>query len=64
MIQSFKATRQVLFDRLYHSGETYDGNASEVAHLVDNGVLVPLKGKAAPAAQNKAEPRAENKAAD
>lgn len=63
MTQAFKVTRQVLFDRLYQAGETYEGNASEVAHLVDKGVLIPIKGKAAPAAQNKAEPNLENKAA-
>lgn len=63
MTEKYKVTRQVLFDRLYQAGEIYEGNATEVAHLVDNGVLIPIKGKAAPAVQNKAEPKAENKAA-
>lgn len=60
MTEKYKVTRQVLFDRLYQAGETYEGNASEVAHLVENGVL--LKAKAEPAPKNKAEPKAENKA--
>ncbi len=63
MTEKYKVTRQVLFDRLYQAGETYEGNASEVAHLVANGVLEPIKAKAAPAAQNKAAPKTENKAA-
>lgn len=62
MIQKFKVTRQVLFDRLYQDGETYEGNASEVSHLVANGVLVPIKAKAEPAPKNKAEPALKNKA--
>ncbi|NWE53700.1 hypothetical protein [Brevundimonas sp. P7753] len=62
MTEKYKVTRQVLFDRLYQAGEAYEGNASEVAHLVANGVLV--KTKAEPAPKNKAEPKVENKAAD
>lgn len=61
MTEKYKVTRQVLFDRLYQAGETYEGNASEVVHLVANGVLV--KAKAEPAPKNKAEPKVENKAA-
>ena len=61
MTEKYKVTRQVLFDRLYQAGETYEGNVSEVAHLVANGVLV--KAKAEPAPKNKAEPKFENKAA-
>lgn len=60
MIQKYKVTRQVLFDRLYQAGEIYEGNASEVVHLVEHGVLV--KAKAEPAPKNKAGPKAENKA--
>lgn len=63
MIQKYKVTRQVLFDRLYQDGDTYEGNASEVAHLVENGVLKPIAAKAEPAPKNKAEPKVENKAA-
>lgn len=48
MTQKFKVTRQVLFDRLYQAGEEYEGNVSEVQHLVDNGVLQPVKAKPAP----------------
>lgn len=64
MIQKYEVTRQVLFDRLYQAGGTYEGNASEVAHLVANGVLKPARAKAEPAPKNKAEPKLQNKAAD
>ncbi|MFC0633287.1 hypothetical protein [Brevundimonas balnearis] len=63
MIQKFKVARQVLFDRLYLEGETYEGDDSEVRHLVAAGVLQPLAAKAAPAVKNKAEPKLQNKAA-
>lgn len=59
MTEKYKVTRQVLFDRLYLAGETYEGNAPEVAHLVAKGVLV--KAKAGPAPKNKTEPKVENK---
>lgn len=62
MTEKFKVTRQVLFDRTYHAGETYEGNPSEVAHLVAKGVLAPIKEKAAPTVKNKAEPKSANKA--
>lgn len=62
MIQKYEVTRQVLFDRLYHAGETYEGSASEVAHLVANGVLRPIRAKAEPASKNKAEPKPQNEA--
>ncbi len=62
MTENFKVTRQVLFDRTYHAGETYEGNPSEVAHLVAKGVLEPIKAKAAPVVKNKAEPKVQNKA--
>ena len=61
MIQKFKVTRQVLFDRLYLAGETYEGEAGELAHLVANGVLKPIGAKAEPAPKNKAEPSVLNK---
>lgn len=63
MIQKFKVTRQILIDRLYQDGQTYEGPAGEVAHLVQSGVLKPLSAKAEPAPKNKAEPKVENKAA-
>lgn len=62
MIQKYEVTRQVLFDRLYQAGDTYEGNASEVAHLVANGVLKPVRAKAEGAPKNKAEPKPQNKA--
>lgn len=62
MTQKFKVTRQVLFDRLYNAGETYEGPAGEVAHLVASGVLTPLSTKAEAAPKNKAEPKPQNKA--
>ena len=63
MTEQFKVTRQVHFDRLYRDGDIYTGEPSEVAHLVANGVLVPVKAKAEPEARNKAEPKVRNKAA-
>lgn len=62
MTEKFKVTRQIQFDKPYVDGDIYEGNAAEVAHLVANGVLIPIKGKAAPAPQNKAEQKPENKA--
>lgn len=58
---AFRVTRQVLFDRLYHAGEIYEGNASEVAHLIENGVLSPVSEKAERVAKNKADRAAPNK---
>ncbi|SPU44841.1 Uncharacterised protein [Brevundimonas diminuta] len=62
MTEKFKVTRQVLFDRTYHAGETYEGNPAEVAHLVVKGVLEPVKAKADAPAKNKAAPKPANKA--
>lgn len=62
MTEKYKVTRQVLFDRLYQAGDTYEGNPSEVAHLVANGVLEPASGKAEPALKNKAAPKVQDKA--
>lgn len=62
MIKKYEVTRQVLFDRVYQAGETYEGNAAEVAHLVGNGVLKPITSKAGVAPSNKAAPKLENKA--
>lgn len=63
MTQKFKVTRQVHFDKPYVEGDTYEGSAAEVSHLVASGVLVPIKGKAEAAPQNKGEPKPSNKAA-
>lgn len=61
MIQKYTVTRQVQFDRPYAAGDTYEGNAGEVAHLVANGVLKPIGGKAEPVLKNKADPASANK---
>lgn len=63
MIQKYEVMRQIQFDKPYAAGDTYEGNVAEVAHLVANGVLKPIKGKAEPAPKNKAEPQVENKGA-
>lgn len=61
MTQSFKVIREVLFDRMYLTGETYEGNPTEVAHLVANGVLEPIDGKAESASKNKVDKASKNK---
>lgn len=63
MTDKFKVRRQHLGDRMYLPGETREIAAGAVKHLVDNGVLEPIKAKAEPAPKNKAEPKAENKKA-
>lgn len=62
MTQKFTVMRQVHFDKPYVEGDTYEGNAGEVAHLVANGVLAPVKAKAADAPANKADQAPKNKA--
>lgn len=62
MTQKYEVKRQVLFDRTYHAGETYEGQAAEVAHLVANGVLKPMASKSEAAPGNKAAPKLQNKA--
>lgn len=63
MTQKFKVTRQVHFDKPYVEGDIYEGNAGEVAHLIANGVLVPIKAKADAAPANKVDQPPKNKAA-
>ena len=58
----FKVLRQHHGDQPYAEGDTREANERDVAHLVENGVLEPVKAKAEPAFKNKAEPAAPNKA--
>lgn len=55
----YHVMRQHLGDRLYRRGEIRDARPSEVAHLVDAGVLAE---KVAPKVKNKAAPAVTNKA--
>lgn len=59
----FKVTRQHYGDRLYAAGDVREANEGDVAHLVKQGVLEPVKAKAEASAENKAEPVVKNKAA-
>lgn len=61
-MEKFTVNRQHLGDRMYQAGETREAKASDVAHLVENGVLTAAK--AEPALKNKAEKPAKNKAAE
>lgn len=61
-MEKFKVTRQHFGDRLYMPGDEREASARDVAHLVENGVLEPVKAKAEPAVKNKAEPATQNKA--
>lgn len=58
----FKVIRQHFGDKLYMPGDTREADARDVAHLVENGVLEPVKAKAEATAKNKAEPAVQNKA--
>lgn len=60
---TYKVLRQHHGDQLYAAGDTREADERDVAHLVENGVLEPVKAKAEPAVQNKAEPAVRNKAA-
>lgn len=60
---SFKVLRQHHGDKPYSEGDTRDADERDVAHLVANGVLEPIKAKAERAVENKAEPAVKNKAA-
>ncbi|WP_312128100.1 hypothetical protein [Brevundimonas sp.] len=62
MTQKYRVARQVLFDRLYHEGETYEADPRTVAHLIERGVLEEPKAKAEAQPKNKAEPKPKNKA--
>lgn len=59
---TFKVLRQHQGDKLYAEGDTREADARDVAHLVENGVLEPVKAKAEAPVKNKAEPAVQNKA--
>ncbi|MBM3603645.1 MAG: hypothetical protein FJX25_02580 [Alphaproteobacteria bacterium] len=61
-MEKFKVLRQHHGDKPYAEGDTREADERDVAHLVANGVLEPMKAKAEPAAKNKAEPAVQNKA--
>ena len=61
-MQDFKVLRQHQGDKPYATGDTRTADPREVQHLVDAGVLEPIKTKAEPATKNKAEPAVKNKA--
>jgi len=63
MTTKFRVLRQHLGDRMYMPGDTREAVASEVAHLVEKGVLEPDRAKTDPKPANKAEKPAMNKAA-
>lgn len=60
---SFKVLRQHLGDKPYDENDTREANEADVAHLVKNGVLEPIKAKTERPVENKAEPAVRNKAA-
>lgn len=62
MTQTYEVIRQHLGDRLYMPGDVREVNQGDVAHLVANGVLKPVRAKAGPAPANKAAPKPQNKA--
>lgn len=61
MSETFKVGRQHLGDKMYLPGDERTADRKEVAHLVEKGVLEPLKVKAAPQVKNKAAPKVQNK---
>lgn len=63
MSETFKVQRQHLGDKMYLPVDERTADRKEVAHLIDKGVLAPIKEKAAPQVKNKAEPKVQNKAA-
>lgn len=58
----FKVIRQHYGDKLYMPGDRREADGRDVAHLVENGVLEPVKAKAEAPTKNKAEPAVQNKA--
>ncbi len=58
----FKVMRQHQGDKPYAEGDTRDAEERDVAHLIANGVLQPIRGKADPTVRNKADPAVQNKA--
>ena len=59
---SFKVLRQHHGDKPYAEGDTREADPRDVAHLVANGVLEPIKAKAEKPVENKSEPPMKNKA--
>lgn len=59
----YRVLRQHQGDQPYAEGDTREADERDVAHLVANGVLEPVKAKAATPVENKAEPTVKNKAA-
>lgn len=57
----FLVKRIHIGDKPYQVGDTREANPSEVAHLVQNGVLKPIKSKAKNVANNKAMKAPNNK---
>lgn len=60
---SFKVLRQHHGDKPYAEGDAREADPRDVAHLVANGVLEPIKAKAEKPVENKSEPAMKNKAA-
>lgn len=60
---SFKVLRQHHGDQPYAEGDTREADPRDVAHLVANGVLEPIKAKAEKPVEDKSEPAMKNKAA-
>ena len=59
----YRVLRQHQGDQPYAEGDTREADERDVAHLVANGVLEPVKAKSATPVENKAEPTVKNKAA-
>lgn len=62
MSETFKVQRQHLGDKMYLPGDERTADRKEVAHLIDKGVLEPMRGKADVPAKNKAKQKLANKA--
>ena len=60
---SFKVLRQHHGDKPYAEGDIREADPRDVAHLVANGVLEPIKAKAEKPVEDKSEPAMKNKAA-
>ena len=60
---NYRVLRQHQGDQPYAEGDTREADERDVAHLVANGVLEPVKAKAVTPVKNKAEPAVRNKAA-
>jgi hypothetical protein len=63
MAEKYRVLRRHVGDKDYHEGDERTAEAAEVKHLVDQGVLQPIRAKAEAPAKNKAEPAPKNKGA-